>query len=66
MGLLGGRETGCSCAQRGSHPSLETQGKAAEWGERMEKSPISRLPSRPSAVQHLNGITALLISCFEP
>lgn len=31
--------------QRGSHPSLGTQGEAAEWGERMKKSPISWLPN---------------------
>lgn len=30
--------------QRGSHPSLETQGEAVKWGERMKKSPVSWLP----------------------
>lgn len=51
--------------QRGSHLSSETQGRQRSGG-RGRKISHFLAARRPSAVQHLNDITALLISCFEP
>lgn len=63
---LGGKETGCSCAPKGLPSLLGNPGGGSEVGGEDEKISRFLAARHPSALQPLNGITALSISCFKP
>lgn len=59
-------EVGWSRAPMGSHPSSKTRGEAAGPGGRKKSFSCFLDAWCPSALQHLNGITALSVPLFKP